>query len=34
VCRRWWAFMRDVMETNPDDSPMSEDLAEVFHLSA
>src|SRR5262245_4271010 len=34
VCRRWWAFMRDIMETNPDDSPRSDDLAEVFHLSA
>lgn len=33
VCRRWWAFMRDIMETNPDDSPVTEDLAEVFHLS-
>jgi len=33
VCRRWWAFMRDVMETNPDDSPVSEQLAEVFFLS-
>lgn len=33
VCRRWWAFMRDIMETNPDDSPVSEELAEVFRLS-
>lgn len=32
VCRRWWAAMRDVMETHPDDSPVSQDLAEVFHL--
>jgi L-rhamnose mutarotase len=34
VCRRWWAFMRDLMETHPDDRPISEDLAEVFHLSS
>jgi L-rhamnose mutarotase len=34
VCRRWWAFMRDIMETNPDESPVSEDLTEVFHLAA
>lgn len=34
VCRRWWAFMRDIMATNPDDSPESDDLVEVFHLSA
>jgi L-rhamnose mutarotase len=34
VCRRWWAHMRDLMATNPDDSPLSEDLTEVFHLSS
>ena len=34
VCRRWWAYMRDIMETNPDDSPLSEELDEVFHMSA
>jgi L-rhamnose mutarotase len=33
VCRRWWAFMRDIMETNPDDSPVSEELTEVFRLA-
>ena len=32
VCRRWWGYMRDLMATNPDDSPVSEDLTEVFHL--
>jgi L-rhamnose mutarotase len=31
-CRRWWAFMKDVMPTNDDNSPVSNDLAEVFHL--
>jgi L-rhamnose mutarotase len=31
-CRRWWAFMRDVMPTNADNSPVSIDLKEVFHL--
>ena len=34
VCRRWWAHMRDIMDTNPDDSPVSLELGEVFHLSA
>ena len=34
VCRRWWRFMRDVMPSNPDDSPVSRDLREVFHLGA
>jgi L-rhamnose mutarotase len=32
VCRRWWAHMRDVMPVNPDDSPRSRALREVFHL--
>jgi len=31
-CKRWWAYMKDVMPTNPDSSPMSRDLREVFHL--
>ena len=31
-CRRWWKFMRDVMPTNADDSPVSTELKEVFHL--
>jgi L-rhamnose mutarotase len=34
VCRRWWRFMRDVMPANLDDSPVSADLREVFHLEA
>ena len=33
VCRRWWAFMRDVMATNPDGSPVSEELTEAFYLA-
>jgi L-rhamnose mutarotase len=31
-CRRWWAFMSDVMPANADNSPVSNDLVEVFHL--
>lgn len=31
-CKRWWDFMRDVMPTNADNSPISKDLTEVFHL--
>ena len=31
-CRRWWAHMRDLMETNADTSPASVELSEVFHL--
>jgi L-rhamnose mutarotase len=32
VCRRWWRFMREVMPSNPDDSPVARELREVFHL--
>ncbi len=31
-CRRWWAHMKDVMPSNPDNSPKSESLREVFHI--
>lgn len=31
-CGRWWAFMKDVMPTNADNSPISVELREVFHL--
>ena len=32
ACRRWWACMKDLMLTEPDESPLSEALDEVFHL--
>lgn len=32
VMKKWWAFMRDIMETNPDNSPVSIPLKEVFYL--
>ena len=32
VMRRWWAFMKDIMVTNPDNSPVSVPLQEVFYL--
>lgn len=32
VMRRWWAFMQDIMETNPDGSPAAVPLHEVFRL--
>lgn len=31
-CRRWWAFMKDIMPSNADNSPVSAELNEVFHL--
>ena len=33
VCRRWWAHMKDLMVTNPDNSPSATDLDEIFHLN-
>jgi L-rhamnose mutarotase len=32
IVRRWWAYMADVMEANPDSSPVSVPLTEVFHM--
>lgn len=32
ACRRWWSYMKELMLTNPDASPVAEDLDEVFHL--
>ena len=32
IVRRWWDYMADIMETNPDHSPVSIPLREVFHL--
>ncbi len=32
IVKRWWAFMGDIMETNPDNSPISIPLLEVFYL--
>ena len=32
VMKRWWAYMGDIMATNPDGSPIAIPLAETFHL--
>lgn len=32
VMQKWWKYMGDMMETNPDDSPVSITLKEVFYL--
>ena len=32
INRKWWDFMADIMETNPDNSPVCIDLKPVFHL--
>ncbi len=32
IVRKWWDYMGDIMETNPDHSPVSKPLTRVFHL--
>ncbi|MEL0456491.1 L-rhamnose mutarotase [Flavobacteriaceae bacterium SZ-1-7] len=32
IIKKWWAYMADIMETNPDNSPISISLKEVFHM--
>jgi L-rhamnose mutarotase len=32
ACRRWWEYMKDIMPTNEDNSPVSQGLKEVFHF--
>lgn len=32
IVKKWWAFMGDIMETNPDNSPVVTPTEMVFHL--
>ncbi len=32
IVHSWWKFMEDIMETNPDSSPVSIPLEKVFHM--
>lgn len=32
IMQRWWEYMKDIMESNPDNSPVSIPLKEVFYL--
>jgi L-rhamnose mutarotase len=32
IVKKWWAFMADIMETNPDNSPVVVSLQELFHM--
>ncbi|MEI7829817.1 MAG: L-rhamnose mutarotase [Prolixibacteraceae bacterium] len=31
IVKKWWKYMAEIMETNPDNSPVSLQLIEVFH---
>ena len=33
VMKKWWAFMKDIMETNEDHSPVSVPLKHVFFMA-
>lgn len=33
IVRKWWAYMADIMEVNPDNSPVCVPLTEVFHAA-
>ncbi|WP_201986021.1 L-rhamnose mutarotase [Hymenobacter rubidus] len=32
IMQRWWAYMGDLMDTNPDSSPVVQPLERVFHM--
>ena len=32
IMKKWWEYMADIMATNPDHSPVSKPLTEVFYL--
>ena len=32
IVQKWWKYMSDIMETNPDNSPISKELVEVFYM--
>jgi L-rhamnose mutarotase len=32
IVKKWWDFMADIMEVNPDNSPISIALEEVFYM--
>jgi L-rhamnose mutarotase len=32
IVKKWWKYMADIMETNPDNSPISVPLEQVFFL--
>lgn len=32
IMKKWWNYMKDIMETNEDGSPKSISLKEVFYL--
>lgn len=33
IMKKWWAYMADIMLTNPDNSPLQTSLTPVFHMA-
>ena len=33
IVQKWWDYMADIMEVNPDNSPVTIPLKEVFHMN-
>jgi L-rhamnose mutarotase len=34
ICKKWWAHMKDLMPSNADNSLVSRELKEVFHIDS
>jgi len=34
ACQGWWKYMKDIMPSNTDNSPISKEMREVFHIEA
>ena len=32
IVQKWWKYMSDIMATNPDNSPVTEPLTELFYM--
>jgi L-rhamnose mutarotase len=32
VCRKWWQHMAPLLPTNPDNSPVAQNLKEIVHI--
>ncbi len=32
ICKKWWAHMKEIMPSSPDNSPIATGLREVFHI--
>ncbi|WKL57954.1 L-rhamnose mutarotase [Asticcacaulis sp. ZE23SCel15] len=33
IMKKWWAYMADIMDSNPDNSPVAKDLKHVFYMA-